>query len=516
MSYSQELMDIYKLDGVHKKFYISIGSGSYPLNFDNSTIVDESIELKQSIFEGSSLDICGCIASSLTFKIRADIRIDEEHIKWWAKGEKVTLEVQAGNTQRIKLFTGKIDSSAIEANKKFIEITAYDDFYRLSGQSGIGNIGSAGTADEKFYNISDWFNNHASCTIFQLLADLLSRYDIQVKPGIVSLINGSMTTYCGQKYKISGVSALDLLKDICRINACFGYINGNGYFDVIYVKSSPFDEIGQLYPSDFLYPGNTLNPGVNSEQSAENSPNYLGSYESLSYQGFTTYQIDCVKVADYEDDKDAGYAKDTDLASNKYTIYGNLCLLKQEKSIKETAARRILDTIRSIYYTPFQSKGMGLPYISLGDEVAFYDYAKTKHFRFYVLSRTLRCAQRMTDEYSADGDEYQHEFTVGSTKDTSSTDESKFDELDDRISQNEDDILNINNNIDNIGTSIDGLETDFEDFNTDYSNYKTATNQAIDEIRQQGLQANIKIVSEVPANPDKNTLYLIKGDTMIL
>ena len=514
MSYSQELIDIYKLDGIHKKFYISIGD-VFPFNFDNSTIVDESIELKQSIFEGSSLDICGCVASSLTFKLRADIRFDIEYIKWWSKGMKVTFDVQAGDTQVIRLFTGKIDSSDIEANKKFITITAYDDLYRLSGQAGISNAGSGGTADENFYNISDWFNSHIPCTIYQLLGDLCSKYDIQMNPLLPSLVNGSMTTYCGQRHKVSGISALDLLKDICRINGCFGYINGYGYFDVLYLKSSPFDEIGQLYPSDFLYPGDTLNPGINSEQSAANSDNFLGEYESLSYQGFTTFQIDTVKVADYEDDKEAGYARDDLFSSNRYFIYGNLCMLKQNKSAKETAARRILDTIRSVYYTPFQARGIGLPYISLGDEVAFYDYAKNKYFRFYILTRTLKCAQHMTDEYSADGDEYLHEFTVGSSKDTHDEPSQDIQELEDRVTQNEDDILNMSGNITNIEGDIDDIQTDYSNLNTDYSNYKTATNAAISDL-QQGFQVNLKIVSEVPANPDRNTLYLIKGDTMIL
>lgn len=509
LSNSQAVHDIYKLDGVHKEFSIVLGDNSqeeYNSWFYNDEIVDESIELKQSLYDGSSLDICGCVSSSLSFKIHHEINPVEE-LLFYSKGQKVRLYVKAGNTERLQLFTGYVDSYEVEANKKFISINAYDELYKLSGQAGMPN------ERENQYNITDWFNNHASSSISVQLGELLSRYDIQLDLLSPPLINGHITSRWGNGHKVSGISALDLLKDIMRINGCFGYMTGYGTFTYKYLEISPYDDVGILYPSDFLFPmDSSLYPGIDTTHSAENSDNYIGNYEKLSYQGFNVNAIDFVKVADYENDSNAGYAG---TGSNRYFIYGNLCTLKLSSSVKADIAGRILEKIRGIFYTPFEATCIGLPYMQPGDEVVFYDTIRDKYHRFYILTRTLKCAQHMRDEYSASGDEYQHEFKVGNEKDTHEEESQDISELENRVTQNEDDILNMHNDIDLLDNSVDNLNTDYENLNADYSNYKTNTNNAIRDL-QQGFQINLRIVSEVPANPARDTLYLIKGDTMIL
>ena len=123
----------------------------------------------------------------------------------------------------------------------------------------------------------------------------------------------------------------------------------------------------------------------------------------------------------------------------------------------------------------------------------------------------------MVDEYKADGDEYQHTFVVGSGK--SIPEEASQEEINlinERIDGDEIMLADLSNGLGDLSEDLSGLGDDLSGLTNDYNDYKIATNAAIDEIRQQGLQANIKIVSEVPANPARDTLYLIKGDTMII
>lgn len=486
MSYSPEFVNIYKEDGVHKEFFITIGDNindEMNWHFFNGDIVDDSIELQQSIYDGTSLDICGCIASSFSCKLRVDIN----ELIFYSKGAKITFDIQAGNTEKVRLFTGRIDSCEIEANRKFLSVNAYDDLYRLSGKSGIP------TEPETKYNISTWFNEHSTTTIRNLLYDLLDKFDVPVSYDIPELINGSLATECGSKFKVSGISALDLLKDICRINACFGYIKGNGEFSVKYLSITPFDEIGQLYPSAFVFPSSDIWPGVNPDHAAYNDDNYLGSYESLKYQNFNVDPITRVVVADYEGDRNSATVGEG-IYLNIYIIYGNLCMLKQSMENKRTAALRIYEQIKDIYYTPFEADGLGLPYLECGDEITFYDLSRLEYLRFYIFSRTMSIGQSMRDQYSADGDEYQHEFKVGSSKDTHEEEDQDISELEDRMDDAEDRL-----------DSFDDKFDDLDDFVDEVEDYMDSGGGGI------GDYASVISVSQLPAEPLDDTLYLVQG-----
>ena len=489
--------NIYKVDGVHKIVTITVGA----YTFTNDTIVDDSIELSQSIFDGDDFEACGCISSKMSFKAYFNPLNPLP-----TRGDSVVLKIQAADTQEITLFTGKMDDCSISGNDQFATITSYDWFYTLSGN---------GITDQDLddpYDITKWFNEHAEASNATLLTQVCSKFGVPVQGTISKLINGAVMCSCGRVHKVTNLSALDLIKDIFRINGCFGFFNNQGMLDWTYLDVSPYSEDGTLYPSEILFPGENVYPGTDPSHSASHDENFMSIYETLEYKTFDVKPVQGVVVADYEDDKNAGRSEGV-INGNIYKLYGNLCILGKDKTTKQRVANMLYLKLKNVGYTPFTSKLYGLPYMQAGDSITFYDAKKNKYIRSFIMSRTLKISQHLTDDYSATGDQYIHTFKVGSERDTSQSTsaetQAQIDELYERTDNNEDDILNMNQDI------LD-IQDDYEDLTDDYENYKTTTNQAIDEIRQQGLQANIKIVSEVPANPDRNTLYLIKGDTMII
>ena len=410
---SDAVIEAYKADGVHKEFKINLNGVDYL----NDQIVADTLSLKQSILDSEQFEAIGCIASSFSVDLRAQFNTKQRgsHIKVYIKPDGVNTWSQ--------IFDGYVDKCTKTANGWNRHIEAYDYLYNMSGQSG-----QADENEKKKYDVTDWFNTHGSTSIGSLLSQLCSKYGLSMRQGNLSLVNGGQTTTCGTVKKASNLSALDLLKAIMQINGCFGYITGDGYFSWKYLVMHSYDETGVLYPSAYLYPSSTLYPGQDASQvqTKENATNFIGEYESLEYQDFKMLPINKIKVRNYDQDEEAGEYGDG--GENVYIIEGNILIKDASKSQKDSIARNLYDVISSNWYVPFNANLPGLPYIECGDEVNFWDfiedYGHAHIQRFYVMSRTLSGGQHLVDNWSAEGNEYQHEFVSGQA-DSSSTDELK-------------------------------------------------------------------------------------------
>ena len=425
---SQEVIEAYKADGVHKEFRVVIGNTSY----GNEYIVDSSFNLKQSILDQENFEAIGCIASSLTVELRAQFSTK-------VRDKKITVYVQAGNTTELQIFTGYISKCTKTANGWNRSIEAYDYFYMMSGQGGM-----ADENEKKQYDVTDWYNEHDEVRIGTLLNQVCSKFGLSVREGNKPLVNGTTLTKCGKEKKASSLSALDLIKYIMQVNGCFGYITGDGYFSWKYLLMPSYDETGWLYPSAYLYPSPDLYPGQDSShaQSIENAKNFIGEYDTLQYQDFKMLPINMVKVRDYEGDEKEGYYRKpgagVSSADNIYIIQGNPLIQGEEKSKKEDIAKNVFDVLNSTWYVPFEATLPGLPYLECGDEVNFYDFVGDQGTaslqRFYILTRTISGGQHLTDSWSANGNEYQHEFVTGTASDPGLKDELEQ-EIDEKIAE---------------------------------------------------------------------------------
>ena len=465
---SDDVIDAFQTDGVHKELRIVINNVSY----GNDKIVDGSFNLKQSILESEAFEAIGCNAASLSVELHAQFATK-------IRGTRIQAYIKAGNTQELLIFNGFVDKCTKTANGWKRSIEAYDILYSLSGQSGqtTGN-------DQNKYDVTEWFNNHANCTVTSLLTDVCTKYGVSVRSGNKPLVNGSITTTCGKVKAASSLSALDLIKAIMQLNGCFGYITGDGYFSWKYLIMHSYDETGVLYPSAYLYPSSSLYPGTDESQiiTPENAINYIGSYERLEYQDFKMLPINKVVVRNHSKDDEAGsYGS----GENSYVIEGNILIKDKSKAERETMARNVYDVLNSTWYVPFAAELLGLPYIECGDEVNFTDfvgdYGQASINRYYIMARTISGGQHLKDNFSASGDEYMHEFTTGSA--------------------------------DNSGNSdVEEIKEDLEE------NYPT--NDDMEEAIENASNM-YRIVScssdQVPyTNPDPRTLYCMQGEARVV
>lgn len=427
---SDAVIEAYKGDGVHKEFRVVIGSTSY----GNEYIVDDSLNLKQSILDSESFEAIGCIASSFSVDLHAQFNTK-------IRGQKVRVYVRAGDTTELQIFTGYIDKCTKTANGWKRHIEAYDFLYNMSGQSG-----QADDNEKKKYDVTEWFNTHADCSISTLLSQLCSKFGLSLRNGNIPLVNGGINTTCGKNHAASSLSALDLLKNIMQINACFGYITGDGYFSWKYLVMPAYDEDGWLYPSAYINPTSSIWPGQDPDhaQSEETADNFIGEYESLEYQDFKMLPINVVRIRNFEKDENAGMYRGGNVTSdeNAYIIQGNPLVQDSSKSDKDTMAKNIYDNLNSTWYVPFKASLQGLPYLECGDCVHFYDFVgdqgRASLQRFYILNRNITGGQHLKDEWSAEGNEYLHEFITGSDSDSGVRDELEnnydtSDEVDEKI-----------------------------------------------------------------------------------
>lgn len=421
---SDAVIEAYMDDGVHKEFRVVIDGVSY----GNDKIVDGSFSLKQAIMDTEDFQAIGCIASSLNIELHAQFNTK-------IRDSRIKMFIRAGNTTELQIFDGYVNKCTKTANGWKRSIEAYDYFYTMSGNSGndTGNV-------QKKFDITDWYNNHNATSVSNLLNEVCSKFGLSVRQGNKPLVNGSVTTYCGREKKVSSLSALDLIKAIMELNGCFGYITGDGYFSWKYLLMPTYDDEGWLYPSAYLYPESTLYPGQDPDhaRSEETAQNVIGWYENLEYQDFKMLPINKVVVRDSETDGEQGSAGATSTSAddNIYIIQGNVLINGASQSSKQQCAQNVFDVLNSTYYVPFVADLQGLPYLECGDEVNLYDfigdYGRASLQRFYILSRTLSGGQHLKDSWSANGDEYQHEFVVGQSVANVDTDDLK-DELEEYV-----------------------------------------------------------------------------------
>ena len=457
---SDAVIEAWAQEGVHKEYRVVIDGTSY----GNNKIVDDSLNLKQSIMDGENFEAIGCIASSFSCELRAQFPTKQ-------RGKRIKVFARAGDSTEIQIFDGYVDKCTKTANGWRRTIEAYDYFYTMSGQSG-----EAADDDRKKYDITGWYNEHADVTIANLLSEVCSKFSISLRQGNIPLRSGSAITKCGKVKKATSLSALDLIKAIMQVNGCFGYITGDGYLSWKYLIM-PSSEGGWLYPSAYLFSESTLYPGYDEsrdDRTPEAAKNFIGEYESLEYQDFKMLPITKVLVRDSESDEHPGEAVYSGQApeKNTYIVQGNVLITGAEQSVKDEVAHQLFETLNSTWYVPFTASVQGLPYIEPGDEVNFYDfvddYGQASMQRFFILSRTLTGGQHLKDNWEAQGNEYQHEFVSGSG-------------------------------------------------NGDMSNYDTS--EEVDEKINDAIDAATSVYrivsispSEIPKEPEPRTLYCVQGE----
>lgn len=440
------------------------------LTLKHSQIKKESMEINEAILDQESIEFVGCIASQFKLQISS--------IKKKLKGKKIEVSIYTDSTsdKPVKLFSGIVDSDERTGNKRSKEIIAYDMMYSL--------------ADE---DVTSWFRTQvAYLKMGKKLTVKKFRNDLFVFLGIAqkkrTLANDSFSIKQlvnmvddneedADEEEQEKIYALDLIKAICQINGVFGIINRNGEMD--YRRLGVEDEDDGAYPGVDPDDKNGLYlpfvPGIGVTDIITDST-FHPSYKSVTYEDYDVHGITKVYVRQSEDTK-AGYAGSD--KKYKYIVQGNRFTLGTTKEEKREIATAILNKVQGVTYTPFSAECTGLPFLEVGDPVQLYAYDFEQSDKqkkdvfvlksFYVLSRTLKGIQSLTDTLTAQGEEKQRRFVsdLGVREDVSTASlKEQADKQDERI-------------------------------------------KSLEDAADTGLK--VESVTALPASPDPNTIYLIQG-----
>ena len=544
----------------HKE--LSITFPDHDLIVGNANIVQESMELEESIMSGNDLEFIGCESNRFSIDLSGTLLdIDGVPVTKDLTGTDISVSIKAsGSEESVPIFVGTVVEYDGKSNTRKKTITAYDALYWL-GDSAKGEVDWNSYNTLKFpitiKKFRDWIFEKTGIRqeSVALPADNMKTrgLDDQVYSQIRKYQKGELCKYNGivyarkkytgkpettwksanwyqpsgydseKKYKFGevirtdkmfymcnkdfsaakeyseedwqeidfdydyedeNITWIDLIKMVCRLNCVYGKINRYGLFTYIFPTHMTEDDGFFPGAESYLpmYPTTGIDDSTGTD-SASNSVHYA-NYKEVKYETYKIQPITRYVIRDSSHDKKKGAAG---TGKRKYIMQGNELVFGWTKSQKTELATAVLSLNSGFTYQPFEAATTGLPYIECGDVAMFYVYdfinsAQQQkdiwvEMSFIILHRKLTGIQQLMDDLSATGEK-------GNT----------------HISGSE---AQVNQNYTN--TQIQKLKTSQSYTESNVENL----NEQVEQLQANGLK--VESVTELPASPDANTIYLIQG-----
>lgn len=223
MNLTQSQIDIF--NDIGKKYFINYNisidvSNGLVVELDAEDIIQESVSIKQSINEQSKLAFGGCISSYFSVSVAGanDYAID---------GKKMTVTANIEDAEENTVYSYSvgefyIDSSPLSSNKLYRNITAYDCLYTKGNKN----------ASEYYEGL---FTNSESVNLGTFITGLLTYAGI---PTNNLNISTNILIYHGVSMQGSEVTVNTLLRMALELLGKYGYIDSDGYFNVIDISSN--------------------------------------------------------------------------------------------------------------------------------------------------------------------------------------------------------------------------------------------------------------------------------------
>lgn len=364
MADTKEYKELFNQSGVPKQLIIYFPNLSVTLR--NEDIVSESMEISESICSGTELRFGSCEAS--VFKLRIIGNVIP------LIGETFTVSIYAGDiAEPLALGTYKVASDKPTADRKYRDIVAYDAMYEI--------INAEAAA---------WYNgilpNKDSTTTLRAFRDsFMEHFGIEQEE--TTLPNDEIVV--GRTIEPESISGKDVLSAICELNGCFAHIGRNGKMQYIFL---PEIVVG-LYPMDTLYPSEDLFPREAS--GTESIPQQI--YISCQYEDYTTKKIGKLQIRQEENDVGCIIGE----GENCYIVEGNFLVYGKSATELEAIGQKLFDVISVVWYRPATIKAIGNPCLEVGTGIRVctqYEIVET-----YILERTLKGIQALSDSYEAQG-----------------------------------------------------------------------------------------------------------------
>ncbi len=355
----------WKSDASHKEIVIRIPEADITLT--NEDIVSESLELKEAIESSDNLSFQGCIAASL--KIECFTLVDDT-----LEGMRIECDITADETETIPLFRGYITEVTNQTHEEFTTvIRAYDALYKINK-----------------LDVTSWYNSLTfPMTVQTFRNSFFSRVGISQVADY--LPNDGITIQKTIEDKV--IMGARIIKAICQINGRYGRISRRGLFEYVHLTEAA----EALYPREDLYPADDIYPA--DENAVDNV--LKAHYTSIEFENYRVASINKVQIVD----KSGQIAASAGSGTNVFTLKDNPLVWGMSQQTLNAVARNLFNTVQGLWYTPSEVKCVGLPYVECGDFVLM--GARLSIIRSYVLSRTLKGIQAITDAYKSPGDKNQ-------------------------------------------------------------------------------------------------------------
>lgn len=346
---------------VHKTVVITVPNRN--ITFTNTDLIKESVTLTERIETERNLSFKGCCASVFSFSVNnfvQDIR-----------GEYIEATIQADEGTVIPLFCGYIETQSNRTFEDFqTDFTAYDPLINVLDR-----------------DVTAWYN---SLTFPILVRNMRNSFFslVGITQESTALVNDNHTLNKTIEDKV--ITGGDILRWLCQINGRFGLIGRDKKFHYVQLAQA----IEGLYPDDALFPADDLYP----RESNASEEILKAVYSAISYQPFHTDWISKVSIVG-KNGAIQGTAGDN--TGDEFYISDNKLAWGFSNIAQATQA--ILNEVRGARYTPADIDAKGLPYLECGDIII----ANTRRnvITTYILERTLKGIQALTDAYGSDSDQ---------------------------------------------------------------------------------------------------------------
>lgn len=362
---SQDTKNAYKSDASHKEIVIRIPDANITLT--NEDIVSESLELKEAIESSENLSFQGCISSSL--KIEVFTLVDDTLEGMW-----IEADIKADNTETIPLFRGYISEVTNQTHEEYTAvIRAYDALYKINNT-----------------DVTSWYNSLTFPMTVQAFRNSFFQR-VGVTQVADYLTNDGVTIQKTIEDKV--IMGAKIIKAICQINGRFGRISRTGRFEYVHLTEAA----EALYPAENLYPAEDIYPS--DENAVDNV--LKAHYTKIKFENYRVASINKVQIVA----KSGAIVATAGNGDNVFTLKDNPLVWGLSQTSLNAVARNLYNTVQGLWYTPSNVNCVGLPYVECGDFVLM--TARLSIIRAYVLSRTLKGIQAITDAYKAPGDKKQ-------------------------------------------------------------------------------------------------------------
>lgn len=365
-----EHFDLFNQDSIDKQWILTFtkeenNETETVATIRNDQLLSDSLELIESIGSGSNLEFGRCNAS------RFSATIYNQHIS--LKGCKLTVSVSLNDNDPFVIGTYKVENDKPTADRYHRIIDAYDALYSINEM-----------------DVAEWYNGLTFPITIKNFRDSFFEY-VGVEQEETILVNDSLSIPKTLDVD-NGLSGSSVIFAICELNGAFGNIGRNGKFRYIRLN----EIIEGLYPSNTIYPDDELYPVEENVEVAISK----NQWSNVEYSDYVVHKIDGVIVLNDDGNIEASTSSDLE---NPYVLENNFLLYELTTSDKTTVANNLYSVIGPIYYTPATVECIGNPCIEVGDSIRF--NTNDAIIFTYVMERSMKGLQRLTDNIEATGDE---------------------------------------------------------------------------------------------------------------